>query len=131
MMVTKVLQGGSIFDAAVLDLSEESILAKFQKGVGVLSAFGLGLGVPTVLTARHSILNGFKNLVAAAASTEYEFPQAAAIMAAAAAAPASGSAPADTKEAKAEEAPAQEDAKASAQDDVDMGNLFGGDDDDY
>lgn len=131
MTVTKVLQGGSIFDAAVLDLSLNDVLAKFQKGVGVLSALGLGLGVPTVLTARHSILNGFKNLVAAAASTEYEFPQAAAIMAAAAAAPASGGAAADASGAKADAAPAKEEAKESEKDDVDMGNLFGGDDDDY
>lgn len=130
MTVTKVLQGGSIFDAAVLDLSLNDVLAKFQKGVGVLSALGLGLGVPTVLTARHSILNGFKNLVAAAASTEYEFPQAAAIMAAAAAAPAGGAAAA-APGAKADAAPAKEEAKESEKDDVDMGNLFGGDDDDY
>ena len=35
MEVTKVLQNGSMFDAAVLDLSEDVILAKFKKACGI------------------------------------------------------------------------------------------------
>lgn len=128
MEVRKVLQDGSMFDPAVLDLSLEAILGKFQAAVSTQASLSLGLGYSTTVSAPHTLLGGFKNLIAVAAETGYEFPQATAFLAAAASAPAAGGAPAGaaTTAAAVEEKPAEKEEE----EDVDMGGLFG-DDDDY
>lgn len=128
MHVKRVLQNGSVFDAAVLEISESDILAKFKRAIGLQADLGLGLGVPNAASAPHTLLNGFKNLVAVSAASGYEFPQAKAMLDAAKNAPAAGSAPAATGAAAAK--PVEEE-KAEEEEDVDMGGLFGGDDDDY
>jgi len=127
MVVSKVLQDGSLFDAKVLDLSTDSILAKFKAACGVQASLSLGAGFPTSASAPHSLLNGFKNLVAASAASGYDFPQATALLEAAKNAPAAGAA---ATTAAAEAAPVVEEKKEEVED-VDMGGLFGGDDDDY
>ena len=124
MNVKKVLQDGSVFDAAVLELTTDSILAKFKKAVAVQAQFSLGAGYATSASVPHSLGNGFKNLVAVSAMTGYEFPQAKVILEAAKNAPASGGGG-----AVAVEAPKEEEKKEETED-VDMGGLFG-DDDDY
>lgn len=126
MHVKKVLQNGSIFDAAVLDLSNEVILSKFRAGVLLQTKLSLGAGYATKCSIPHIIGNGFKNLVAASAMSGYEFPQAVAILEAAKNAPAAGAGPA----AKVEAAAAVVEEKKEEEETVDMGGLFG-DDDEY
>lgn len=125
MNVKKVLQDGSVFDAAVLDLKTDTILAKFKAAVGIQAQLSLGAGYATTASIPHSIGNGFKNLVAVCAETGYTFPEAATILEAAKNAPAAGAGPV----AAVESAPVEEEKKEEAED-VDMGGLFG-DDDDY
>lgn len=125
MEVTKVLQNGSMFDAAVLDLDDDAILAKFKGAIKLQSQLALGLGVPTKASAPHSILNAFKNLVSVSAATGFEFPQAKAMLEAAKNAPAAGAGGAATTTAA---APVE--TKKEEEENVDMGGLFG-DDDDY
>merc|ERR1712070_126348 len=91
MKVTKILQNENIFDAAVLDLSSEVILAKFKRAVGFQTAIALEAGVPTTSSAPHSLLNGFKNLIAVSAMSGYGFDQATAFLSAAKNAPAAAS----------------------------------------
>merc|ERR1711998_24793 len=90
MHIKKVLQNGSVFDAAVLEISTDDILAKFKRAIGIQADLGLGLGVPNAASAPHTLLNGFKNLVAVSAASGYEFPQAKAMLEAAKNAPAGG-----------------------------------------
>jgi large subunit ribosomal protein LP0 len=124
MKVTKILQNENLFDAAVLDLSSEVILSKFQRAIGFQTAIALAIGVPTVSSAPHSLLNGFKNLVAVAAASDYSFDAATAFLSAAASA-----GPAVSGGAAAA-APVKEEVKDEPED-VNMGDLFGGDDDGY
>lgn len=127
MEVRKVLQDGSMFDPAVLDLSTDAILQKFQAAVKTQASLSLGIGYSTSASAPHTILTGFKNLIAVAAQTGYKFDQATAFLEAAKNAPASG-APAG---AAAAAAPKEEEKpKEDEPEDVDMGGLFG-DDDEY
>lgn len=117
-----------MFDPAVLDLSSEAILAKFQAAIKIQSSLSLGLGYSTTPSAPHTLLAGFKNLIAVAAETGYEFPEATAFLDAAKNAPAAGAGPAaaaTTAAAVEAEAPKEE------EEDVDMGGLFGDDEDDY
>jgi len=86
----------------------------------------LGTGYCTAASAPHTLLTGFKNLVAVAQSTGFEFSQATAMLEAAKNAPASGGA---TTAAKVEEKPKEEEKKEE-EETVDMGGLFG-DEDEY
>jgi len=128
MEVKKVLQNGSMFDAAVLELSEEALISKFRKAINNQANLSLGLGYSTSASAPHTLLAGFKNLVAFSASSGYEFKQAADFLSAAKNAPAAG--PAAGGSAAAAAAPAEEE-KAEEEEDVEMGNLFGDDEEDY
>merc|ERR1711988_557380 len=55
MEVKKVLQDGSMFDPAVLDLSTDAILEKFQAAVKTQTALSLGLGYSTAASAPHTL----------------------------------------------------------------------------
>lgn len=128
MTVVKVLQDGSMFDPAVLDLSTEAILAKFQNAVKIQSSLSLGIGFPTAASAPHTLLNGFKNMIAFAAASGFEFDQATAFLNAAKNAPATGAVAAGGGAAPAKE---EEKPKEDEPEDVDMGGLFGDDEEDY
>merc|ERR1712078_392578 len=123
MEVKKVLQDGSMFDPAVLDLSTDAILSKFKAATKIQTSLSLGLGYSTAASAPHTLLGGFKNLIAVAAETGYEFPEATAFLEAA------KSGPAPTAAAGA--APAKAEEKKEETEDVDIGDIFGGDDEYY
>ena len=127
MHVKRVLQDGSLFDAAVLDLDSAAILAKFQNAIKTQASLSLGIGYSTSASAPHTLLNGFKNLIAVSAETGFEFEQATAFLNAAKSAPASGPVAGGSAAAA---APKEEEKPKEEPEDVDMGGLFG-DDDDY
>ncbi len=72
----QVYDSGACFDPAILDIKPEDLRAKFVEGVRNIAAISLQVGYPTVASAPHSIVNGFKNLLAISAVTEIEFPEA-------------------------------------------------------
>ena len=128
MEVKQVLQNGSMFSAKVLDIDEAAILSKFRNAISIQTSLSLGVGFPTKASAPHSLLNGFKNLVAVSVASGFEFPQAQAMLTAAKNAPAAGAGPAAAATTAA--APVKEEKEEEAED-VNMGGLFGDDDDDY
>lgn len=67
---------GTIFAPEILDIKPEDLRAKFMAGVANLAAVSLEIGYPTLASVPHSIANGFKNLLAIAATTEVEFKEA-------------------------------------------------------
>jgi large subunit ribosomal protein LP0 len=71
-----VYDSGAIFSPDILDIKPEDLRAKFVEGVRNIAAISLQIGYPTVASAPHSIVNGFKNLLAIAAVTDIEFEQA-------------------------------------------------------
>jgi len=138
LKVQTVYDSGAVYPAAVLDLTDDDILKKFFRGVNNVAALSLQIGYPTVVSVPHSIMNGYKNLLAISVATDYTFPgsekikqllsdpaafAAAQAAAAPASTPAAGAAPAaDTKK--------EEKKKEEVEEiDEDMGGLFGGDDD--
>eukprot|EP01117_Protostelium_nocturnum_P014807 TRINITY_DN566_c0_g1_i1.p1 TRINITY_DN566_c0_g1~~TRINITY_DN566_c0_g1_i1.p1 ORF type:complete len:313 (-),score=96.83 TRINITY_DN566_c0_g1_i1:212-1150(-) len=116
LLIKSVYDNGTIYSDSVLDLSDDDIVAKFKQGVKNVAAIGLQVGYPTVASVPHSLLNGYKNLLAIAVSTEYSFKQADKVKAylanpsafAAAAPAASASAPAAKAAAPAKEEPKEE-----------------------
>jgi len=142
LAVTSVYDNGAVYPSAVLDLTDEDILKKFSQGVSYVTAVSLQIGYPTLVSVPHSVLNGFRSLVAVSLATDYNFPAAEKIKkflsdpAALAAAAAAAAGPAKTgAPAKADAAPKKEEKKEEKEEedgaDADMGGLFGGDDDGY
>jgi len=74
--VQQVYDQGTVFSPEVLDITDDDIRAKFMEGVRNIASVCLQIGYPTVASVPHSIVNGFKNLLAIAAETEITFPEA-------------------------------------------------------
>jgi len=124
----QVYDQGSVYSPDVLDITPSDVLSKFMAGVRNVAAVSLEIGHPTVASAPHSIVNGFKKLLAVSVATSYTFKEsekikefladpskfATAAPAAAAAAPAGKAAAPAAKEAAKEES-------ASEEEDGDMG----------
>ena len=126
MNILKFMENGKIYDAKVLSITSENILAAFSDAANNLTSISLATGYVIPSAVPHMIINAFKNLASAAIAADYSFPAVDALKNAAKNAPAAGAAPAGGAAAK-EAAPVEEEPE----EDVDMGDLFGGGDDDY
>jgi len=115
MSVNMVYDDGVSFEPSVLDVDDATLTKHFMAGVTNVAALSLRLGVPTLASAPHILLNTFKNLVAVSVATEYTFdasekikayladPSAFAVAAPAASASAAAPAQAEAKAAEPEE----------------------------
>ncbi|CAO2817046.1 unnamed protein product [Amaranthus hypochondriacus] len=74
--IESVYDDGSVFSPEVLDLTEDDLLEKFANGVSMATALALSISYPTLAAALHMFLNGYKNVLAVAVATDYDFPQA-------------------------------------------------------
>jgi len=132
-----IYDNGSVYEPAVLKLTDNDIINKFRVGVANVASLSLSLGYPTLASLPHALSNAYKRVLAVAVETEYTFPAAqkikdyianpsafaSAAPAAAAAAPAAAAAAPAAKEEK-------EEKKKEESDDDDMfggGGLFGDD----
>jgi len=76
LQIEQVYDSGTCFDPAVLDITDEDLRLRFMEGVTNIACLSLAIGYPTIASAPHSIINGFKNLLAIAAATDVEFKEA-------------------------------------------------------
>jgi len=76
LQVQMVYDSGSLFEPRILDIKPEDLRARFMAGVRNVAAVSLEIGYPTVASAPHSIINGFKNMLAVAAVTDITFKEA-------------------------------------------------------
>jgi len=74
--VQMVYDSGTIFEPRILDIMPEDLRCRFTEGVARVASLCLSIGYPTLASAPHSIINGFKNLLAVAAVTEIDFKEA-------------------------------------------------------
>jgi len=76
LQVEQVYDSGTIFEPKILDIKPEDLQERFMAGVRNVAAVSLAVGYPTVASVPHSIINGFKNLLAVAAVTDVTFKEA-------------------------------------------------------
>jgi len=76
LVVQKVYDSGTIFDPAILDITNEDMKAKFLQGVARVASLSLAIKYPTVASVPHSVVNGLKNCLALAAVTDITFKEA-------------------------------------------------------
>jgi len=113
LAMLKVVDNGTMYDVAVLDITDEVLLAAVSAGIANVAAVSLAVNYPTLASIPHSVINGYKNVLAIALATEYSFPAAdkvkailanpGAFAAAAAPAAASAAAPAAAKKEEVKE----------------------------
>jgi len=134
LVIRQVYDTGSTYDPEILDITPDVLRAKFMQGIANIAALSLGIGYPTKVSAPHSVINGFKNLVAVAAESDLSFKQAEKMLEilkdpakfaalAAAAAPAAKAPAATPTVVKDEKKPAKEE-KEEEEDDGGFGGLF-------
>jgi len=76
LVIEQVYDSGTVYSPSVLDITPDDVRAAFMQGVSNIAAISLEIGYPTVCSAPHSIINGFKDLLAIAVETGYDFPEA-------------------------------------------------------
>jgi large subunit ribosomal protein LP0 len=74
--IQQVYDSGTVFDPSILDITDEDLMEKFMQGVCNIASLSLAIGYPTLASAPHSIVNGFRNLLAIAAETDVTFKEA-------------------------------------------------------
>merc|ERR1719350_1181347 len=132
--VQQVYQDSSVFDAAVLDISDSVLISKFLGGIANMAAFSREIGIPTEAGLPHMFGNAFRNIASLVADIDFTFAEVeevkkfledpdayAAANPAAAAAPAAGGGGGGGKAPAAEKPPVQEEEE---EEDMDF-DLFG------
>jgi len=117
LIIRGVYDNGTMYEPAVLDMTDDDIIAKFRAGIKNLACVSLATGIPTVASLPHSLIRGYKNILSVALATDFSIPQTENLKKAAASAPApsKAAAPAQTaapkkEEKKPEPEPEEEDA---------------------
>ncbi|KAF7128212.1 hypothetical protein CNMCM5793_002754 [Aspergillus hiratsukae] len=115
MTIAQVYDQGQTFPADVLDIEESQLLDAFTSAIKTITTVSLALNYPTLPSVMHSLVNGYKKVLAVAIQTDYSWPEieelkdrianpdAYASAAPAAAAPAAGGAAPAAEEKKEEE----------------------------
>ncbi|XP_064109862.1 large ribosomal subunit protein uL10-like [Macrobrachium nipponense] len=126
LAVQQVYDQGTVFSPKVLDITDEDLMGTFQTGLNNVAAVSLAIGFPTIASVPHSVVNGFKRLLALAAVTDITFKQAETLKEFLAdpskfAAAAAASAPAASAAAAAPAAEAAKEEEPEEESDDDMG----------
>jgi len=79
--IQTIYDEGSIYDSAVLDMTDDDIVSKFRNGVKNVAAVSLAIGYPTVASLPHLVINGYKNVLSISLATDYTIKQAEALKA--------------------------------------------------
>ncbi|XP_040014383.1 60S acidic ribosomal protein P0 [Xiphias gladius] len=74
LIIQQVYDNGSVYSPEVLDITEASLHARFLEGVRNIASVCLEIGYPTLASVPHSIINGYKRVLAVAVETDYSFP---------------------------------------------------------
>jgi len=75
MSVKSVFADGGVFDAAVLDIKDDALIAKFLNGVANMAAFSREVGIPTAAGLPHAMGNAFRNVASLVAEADFTFKE--------------------------------------------------------
>lgn len=64
LVLKKVYDSGSLFDAKVLDITDDVLAAKFCEALNTLAALSLAAGYPTQASVPHSLSNAYRAVLA-------------------------------------------------------------------
>jgi large subunit ribosomal protein LP0 len=71
-----VYEDGKVYPAKFLDTTRDMVVNRITSTLSIVAAISLALGIPSVASVPHSILNAYKNLLSITMETGYMFDQA-------------------------------------------------------
>ncbi|KAJ8285787.1 hypothetical protein GJAV_G00030950 [Gymnothorax javanicus] len=74
LLIQQVYDNGSVYNPEVLDITEDALRLRFLEGVRNIASVCLEIGYPTLASIPHSIINGYKRVLAVAVETDISFP---------------------------------------------------------
>ena len=75
MGVSQIYDDGQIFPPSVLDIGETQLLAALGSAVRTIASISLAVNYPTLPSVVHSLVNGYKKVLAVAIETDYTWPE--------------------------------------------------------
>ncbi|KAI9794488.1 MAG: ribosomal protein P0 (A0) (L10E) [Candelina submexicana] len=75
MGISQVYDQGQCFAPSVLDIEEKQLFDALASAIKTIATVSLAVNYPTLPSVMHSVVNGYKKLLAVAVSTEYEWPE--------------------------------------------------------
>ncbi|CCU76147.1 unnamed protein product [Blumeria hordei] len=75
MGIFQIYDQGNTFPPNVLDIGEDQLLKSFSSAISTIAAVSLAVNFPTLPSVMHSLVNGYKKLLAIAIQTEHSWPE--------------------------------------------------------
>ncbi|VUC28402.1 unnamed protein product [Clonostachys rosea] len=75
MGISQVYDDGQAFPPSVLDIGEEQLLKAFTQAITTIATISLAINFPTLPSVIHSVVNGYKKVLAVAIETEITWPE--------------------------------------------------------
>jgi len=74
MSISQVYDQGQTFAPSVLDIEEKQLLSAFTSAINTIACLSLAVNYPTLPSVMHSLVNGYKKVLAVAVETDYSWP---------------------------------------------------------
>lgn len=74
MSIAQVYDQGQVFSPDVLDIEESQLLAALNSAIKTITTISLAANYPTLPSIIHTLINGYKNVLAVAIETDYSWP---------------------------------------------------------
>lgn len=75
MGIAQVYDQGQVFHPDVLDIDDKQLLTALSSAINTIATISLAISYPTLPSVMHSLVNGYKNVIAVALASEYTFPE--------------------------------------------------------
>ena len=75
MGISQVYDDGQCFGPDVLDIEEKQLLDALASAIKTIACVSLATNYPTLPSVIHSVVNGYKKILAVAIETEYSWPE--------------------------------------------------------
>ena len=73
MTISQVYDGGQTFAPSVLDITDDQLLKALTSAIATITTISLATNYPTLPSIIHSIINGYKKVLAVAVETDYSW----------------------------------------------------------
>lgn len=73
--ISQVYDQGQTFGPEVLDIKEEQLLGALNSAIKTVTTISLATNYPTLPSIMHTLVNGYKKVLAVAIETEYSWPE--------------------------------------------------------
>ena len=75
MTIAQVYDQGQTFSPDVLDIEEKQLFAALNSAIKTIATISLAANYPTLPSIMHSVVNGYKKVLAVAIETDYSWPE--------------------------------------------------------